>query len=73
MSSRPGRACALGNHLQVRDYSALVAAVARHRVNTPQRSPAPKTPKPAHISKTAEPSAPPPRHCHGSGQPKLVL
>ena len=25
----------LGKHLQVRDYSGLVAAVARHRVNTP--------------------------------------
>jgi prophage maintenance system killer protein len=25
----------LGKHLEVRDYSALVAAVARHRVNTP--------------------------------------
>ncbi|WND24179.1 toxin Doc [Streptomyces violaceus] len=26
----------LGKHLAVQDYSALVAAVARHRVNTPQ-------------------------------------
>lgn len=26
----------LGKNLEVRDYSALVAAVARHRVNTPQ-------------------------------------
>ncbi|MET7888695.1 toxin Doc, partial [Streptomyces avermitilis] len=25
----------LGKDLQIRDYSALVAAVARHRVNTP--------------------------------------